>query len=74
MLSKRSDLWLRMLQTVALMAALGSFGVIYNCIACWSDKQKWLLSKIWNTFLALACVGFVWFIYHWNLLDFDLKY
>jgi CubicO group peptidase (beta-lactamase class C family) len=25
-------------------------------------------------FLALACMGFFWFIYHWNLLHFHLKY
>jgi hypothetical protein len=36
--------------------------------------KKWFWSKIWNTFLALACVGFFWFIYHWNLLNFCLKY
>jgi len=74
MLSERSDLWLRMLQVVALMAGLGSLAVIYNSIICWTDKQRWLWSKIWNTFLAFACVGFFWFIYHWNLLSFHLKY
>ena len=74
MLSERSDLWLRILQVVALMAGLGSVAVIYNSIRCWTDKQRWFWSKIWNTFLALACVGFFWFIYHWNLLNFHLKY
>lgn len=74
MLSERSDLWLRILQVIALVAIFGSLAVIYNCIRCWRDKQKWFWSKIWNTFLALACVGFSWFIYYWNLLDFHLKY
>lgn len=74
MLSKRSDLWLRMLQVVALMAGLSSLGVIYFCIRCWTDKRKWLWSKIWNTFLVFAFVGFFWFIYHWNLLNFHIKY
>lgn len=74
MLSERNDLWLRMLQVVALMAGLGSLAVIYNSIRCWTDKQQWLWTKIWNTFLALACMGFFWFIYHWNLLIFHLKY
>jgi CubicO group peptidase (beta-lactamase class C family) len=74
MLSERSDLRLRMLQVVALIAGLGSLAVIYNSIRCWTDKQRWFWSKIWNTLLALACVGFFWFIYHWNLLNFHLKY
>jgi CubicO group peptidase (beta-lactamase class C family) len=74
MLSERSDLWLRMLQAVALMASLGSLAVIYYSVICWGDTQKWLWSKIWNTFLALACIGFVWFTTHWKLLNVDLKY
>ena len=48
--------------------------VIYNSIRCWTDKQRGFWSKIWNTLLALACVGFFWFIYHWNLLNFHIKY
>lgn len=74
MLSERSDPWLRMLQGIALTAILGSLLAIYNCIRCWTDKQKWFWSKIWNTILTCACVGFSWFVYHWNLLDFHLKY
>ena len=74
MLSERSDLGLHMLQGVALLAGLGSFAVIYICITGWADKQKWLWSKIWNTLQAFACLGFLWFVYHWNLLDFHLKY
>lgn len=74
MLSERSDPWLRILQVIGLVAGLGSLVVIYNSIRCWTNKQRWFWSKIGNTFLAIACVGFFWFIYHWNLLDFHLKY
>jgi hypothetical protein len=74
MLSKRSDFLLRLLQIIGLVAGMGSLAVIYYSIRCWTDKQRWFWSKIWNTFLALACVGFFWFIYHWNLLNFHLKY
>jgi hypothetical protein len=24
--------------------------------------------------LLLACLGFVWFSYHWNLLNFNMNY
>jgi len=73
-LSERSDIYLRMLQLLALIGILGSFVVIYNSIKYWADKQECVWKKLWNTFLAIACVGFSWFIYHWNLLDFSLKY
>lgn len=74
MLSDRNDFWLRLLQVVGLIAGLGSLAVIYNCFLCWSNKHRWFWSKIWNTFLPVACVGFFWFIYHWNLLSFHLNY
>lgn len=74
MLSERSDFWLRILQIIGLATGVGSLVVIYYSIRCWTDKQRWFWSKIWNTFLALACLGFFWFIYHWNLLNLDLKY
>jgi CubicO group peptidase (beta-lactamase class C family) len=74
MLSERSDLWLRMLQLIGWLVVLGSLIVVYNSIRCWSDKQRWFWSKAWNTFLAIACIGFSWFLYHWNLLSFHLKY
>jgi CubicO group peptidase (beta-lactamase class C family) len=73
-LSERSDLRLHLLQVIGLVGGLGSLVVIYHSIRCWIDKQRWFWSKIWNTFLSLACVGFFWFISHWNLLNFDLKY
>lgn len=74
MLSKRSDLLLRLLQALGLLVGMGSLVVVYHSIRCWADKQLWVWSKIWNAFLALACVGFSWFITHWNLLNFHLNY
>jgi hypothetical protein len=40
----------------------------------WKDSQVWFWTKIWNLLLLLACLGFVWFSYHWNLLNFNLNY
>lgn len=74
MLSERSDLWLRILQLIGWFAVLGSLVVVYNSIRSWTDKQRWFWSKIWNTMLAIACMGFSWFVYYWNLLNFYLKY
>lgn len=74
MLSARSDIWLRLLQVISLLIGLGSIAVIYNCVRNWSEKQGWFWSRIWNTLQAIACAGFFWFIYHWNLLDWSLMY
>jgi hypothetical protein len=73
-LSERGDLWLHLLQIVGLLTGLGALIAIYNSLKSWGDSQQWFWNKIWNTFLALACMGFFWFIYHWHLLNFHLSY
>ncbi|CDR34869.1 serine hydrolase domain-containing protein [Criblamydia sequanensis] len=74
MLSKRSDLALRVLQGIALTAILGSLTFSYNCFISWNNQKKEFFGKIWNTLLACAFMGFSWFLFHWNLIDFWLRY
>jgi CubicO group peptidase (beta-lactamase class C family) len=73
-LAERLDPWLHLLQVIGLLAGLGSLIAILNALKCWGGGQQWFWNKLWNTFLALACVGFFWFIYHWHLLNFHLSY
>ncbi|HEY6384952.1 MAG TPA: serine hydrolase domain-containing protein [Candidatus Acidoferrum sp.] len=73
-LSERGDFGLHLLQVVGLLTGLGALIAIYNSLKSWGDSQQWFWNKIWNTFLAFACVGFFWFIYHWHLLNFHLSY
>lgn len=73
-LSERSDLYIRLLQIVGWGVGIGSLFAIVNCYNYWTDNQKGIWAKIWSTLLAVSCVGFFWFIYHWNLLKFDLNY
>ncbi len=73
-LSEKGDFGLHLLQIIGLLAGLGSLIAIYNSLKSWGDTQQWFWNKIWNTFLAISCVGFFWFIYHWHLLNFHLNY
>jgi CubicO group peptidase (beta-lactamase class C family) len=73
-LSEKGDFGLHLLQVLGLLAGLGSLVAIYNSLKSWGDEQQWFWNKIWNTFLAIGCVGFFWFIYHWHLLNFHLNY
>jgi predicted membrane channel-forming protein YqfA (hemolysin III family) len=73
-LSEKGDFGLHFLQIVGLLAGLGSLIAIFNSLKSWGDEQQWIWNKIWNTFLAIGCVGFFWFIYHWHLLNFHLNY
>jgi CubicO group peptidase (beta-lactamase class C family) len=73
-LAERLDPWLHLLQVIGLLAGLGSLIAIFNALKSWGDGQQWFWNKLWNTFLAFACTGFFWFIYHWHLLNFHLSY
>ena len=74
MLSPRYDALLRIIQLVGWLGLLGGLLVIYNMIRSWTQPQRWLWSKLGDALLALACVGFTWFVFTWNLLNFSLKY
>jgi hypothetical protein len=48
--------------------------VLIASLRSWKDPHAWFWGKVWNLLLLLACLGFVWFSYHWNLLNFNLNY
>jgi CubicO group peptidase (beta-lactamase class C family) len=73
-LTERNDFFLHFLQVLGLLTGVGALIAIYNSLKSWGDGQQWFWYKLWNTFLALSCVGFFWFIYHWHLLNFHLNY
>jgi hypothetical protein len=51
----------------AVLAAL----VLLGCLIAWI-KGYWRISgRVHYTLVALAGVGFTWFLYYWNLLSFD---
>jgi CubicO group peptidase (beta-lactamase class C family) len=73
-LTERNDFGLHLLQVLGLLTGVGALIAIYSSLKSWGDSGQWFWYKLWNTFLALSCVGFFWFIYHWHLLNFHLNY
>jgi len=74
-LAERSDPWVHLLQFFGLLVGLlGALIAIYNALKSWGDAEQWFWNKLWNAFLAVSCVGFFWFIWHWHLLNFHLNY
>jgi hypothetical protein len=62
------------IQFTGLLGASGTLLVLFNSIQSWSKTGWWIWTKIFDTLLALSCLAFVWFIWHWNLINFNLKY
>ena len=59
---------------LGLLGAAGTIVVFLACLRSWRDRQAWFWSKVWNLAILLACLGFVWFGYYWNLMNFNMNY
>jgi CubicO group peptidase (beta-lactamase class C family) len=73
-LSRKMDPFLYLLQTIGLLAGIATLVVIYYAFLSWFKSNHWIWAKIFDIVLALGCVGFTWFIWHWNLINFNLHY
>jgi len=73
-LSRSRDPFLYFLQILGVIAAIGTLIVILNAFRSWAKTGKWIWAKLFDVALALACIGFTWFIWHWNLINFNLRY
>jgi hypothetical protein len=72
--SSRHDLKFQAIQGVGVMGALGTVLVLLACFRSWKDNNFGWWAKVWNFLLLVACVVFVWFSYHWSLLNFNMNY
>jgi hypothetical protein len=73
-LSSKNDLKFHAIQSLGVLGALGTMVVLLACLRSWKDPQAWFWGKVWNLLLLVACLAFVWFSYHWNLLNFNMNY
>ena len=67
------DPWLRGSHVLAILGLLGTVAVLAACVRSWTrGTNRW--SRLKYTALTLACIGFGWFILHWNLLVWNLDF
>jgi CubicO group peptidase (beta-lactamase class C family) len=74
LLSGHFDPKLHAMQAVGLLGAIGTLIAIIYCLRSWQSEGLWFWTKIWNTLLMLACLGYVFFVLNWHMLNFVLNY
>jgi CubicO group peptidase (beta-lactamase class C family) len=74
LLSDHFDPKLHAMQAVGLLGAIGTLIAIIYCLRSWQSEGLWFWTKIWNTLLMLACLGYVFFVLNWHMLNFVLNY
>lgn len=65
---------IHLLQVIGVLGGIGALLTILVAVKSWAEPLQWVWYKIWNTLLAIGCVGFFWFLLHWHLLNFNLHY
>jgi CubicO group peptidase (beta-lactamase class C family) len=71
--SDRGNKYFYLIQVIGVLGAAGTLLVLYNAIHSWAIKRR-IWAKLQATLLALACLGFLWFVFAGNLLRFSSKY
>ena len=72
-LSPRFNPLLRTIQLVGWLGLLGTLAALYAAWQSWKER-RWWLSRLGDTFIAVSCLGFVWFVFVWNMLHWSLRY
>jgi len=68
------DTLLRVVQIVGWIGVIGTLVALYDGWLALSDSNRWWWNRIHAIGIALASVGFSWFVYHWHMLHFSLKF
>ena len=74
LLSSHFDAKLRALQVIGVLGVIGTLVAINYCVRSWQSEGLWFWTKLWNTLLTLACVGYAFFLLNWHMLNFRLNY
>lgn len=72
--SSKMDIWFHLLQLLGWLGVLGGLVMLWNAIESWRYQERGLWSKLGDTLIVLAAVGFTWFVTYWNMLHWNLRY
>jgi CubicO group peptidase (beta-lactamase class C family) len=74
LLSARMDPWIRVVQLIGWLGVVGTPTPLSNAARSWAEKGRGPWSRLGDTLIALACMGFLWFVLTWNVLAWNLMY
>jgi CubicO group peptidase (beta-lactamase class C family) len=66
--------WVIIFGLLGLLSVLGTLIVVWNALRSWRTRGKWIWAKLHDLALALACVGLVWFLLNWKLMNFNVHF
>jgi len=73
-LSSGMDIWFHLLQLLGWVGVLGGLVILWNAIESWRSQDRGIWSRLGDTLIVVAALGFTWFTLYWNMLHWDLNY
>jgi len=73
-LSDGLDPWLRVLQVIGWIGALGTLIVFVNAVRSWFSAKRRIWYKLYASVLVVACIAIVWFELLAHLLNPNMRY
>jgi hypothetical protein len=72
--SSHFDPLLRLIQAIGWLGSLGTIVALLAIYDLWRAENRWWLARIGYVLVGVACVGFSWFLCHWHLLHFSVRF
>ena len=72
--SSRMDIWFHLLQLLGWLGILGGLVILWNAVESWRHQGRGIWSRLGDTLIVVAALGFTWFALYWNMLHWDLNY
>jgi len=66
--------WLRFIQVIGWLGAIGTLVVIWNFAASVGTAGRWWWAKTHDTLIVVACLLSIWIVWYAHLLSFSLNY
>ena len=73
-LSDRGVFWFQLTQVIGVLGVIGTLIVFYNLFHALTSKRYRIWGKLQAAVFALACLGFLWFVFAGNLLSFTSNF
>ncbi len=66
--------WVIIFGFLGVICSLGTILVVINAFRSWGASGQWIWAKIHDIALAIACIGLVWFLFYWKLMNFNTHF
>ena len=73
-LTDARDALFRVIQVLGWLGLIASLVALYDGSLALRDRNRWWFGRVHAVAIAFACIGFAWFLYHWHMLHFSMKY